>query len=90
MSKLMIEDESYKKIIRNDYGYHIQIEVVGDDYDYPKFIYRIVDLSNPQSNINTELEMLELTYEEIINNSYNSYEEALENGIDNFFKNFVN
>ena len=64
------------------HGIWIVSDAVGDKNIYPKWNYKIVDLTNPNSNIDWELNQLTVSYEEIIKNSYDSPTEAYETAIE--------
>jgi len=69
------------KWIRNTYGLHVSVEVMGNDYDYPRYYYKIVDLKNHMSGLLFEQGMLDYTYEQLIEISYDDYDECFENGL---------
>lgn len=69
------------------HGVWITVDTVGDEKIYPRWIYKLVDLKNPNSNIEWELNVLNTSYEDLIKNSFISptlaYEVAIEYTLNN-------
>lgn len=56
----------------------IVIDTLGDENIFPRWGYKIVNLTNYNSNIEWELNQLNIPYEEMIKKSFNSPIEAYE------------
>lgn len=73
--------------LRETHGIMIMIEPIGNTEDYPKFLHKIIDLTDVSSSIGRDIDMVSMTYKEIIANTEDTYYEALADGLFEALKN---
>lgn len=67
--------------IYEKHGIWIIVETLGDKNDYPKFNYKVISLTDLNSDAKWLLNRFNISYEELIDKSYNNPIEAYEAAI---------
>ena len=77
---LIVSQSELQTWLRDEFKLHIIIPTYGNEEDYPRFIYEIINLIDYKSPIDNQIAMLsdKNSYEQSLAETFKTYEDALE------------
>lgn len=77
------------KWLRIKHNIHISIQTIGNEHDYPRYMYQVCNLKDWKCSIHNALKELEIEYEDLVRESHPYPEEAIEQSLQYCLKHLI-